>query len=152
MPGNKSLEAQQYYGNRQNSFWPIMAEIFGFDRDMAYEKKLQKLLDNKVGLWDVLASCEREGSLDSDIKMVSVEVNDFQTLLSVRPNIKFIFFNGRKAQDIFTRKVTAKVFQERSIALNYLPSTSPANASLNYAKKLFCWEQAFKLANLGASV
>ncbi|MFT7535869.1 MAG: TDG/mug DNA glycosylase family protein, partial [Hyphomicrobiaceae bacterium] len=68
MPGIASLEAQRYYAHPRNAFWPILAEICGFDRELPYEQRLEQVQFAGIALWDVLASCAREGSLDSDIE------------------------------------------------------------------------------------
>ena len=85
-PGAASLAAQQYYGHPQNQFWPILKVIFAFpprpDYIVCYENNIKWLLEQGLGVWDVYASCERAGSLDSAIR--NPEVNDFK-LPSTRP-------------------------------------------------------------------
>jgi len=91
-------------------------------------------------VWDVLAAGERPGSLDSAIKMQTAEVNDFVTLLSEQPAITHIFFNGKKAEEIFHKQSLATVVQVRpDMVFSCLPSTSPAMASLRFEQKLHQW-------------
>jgi len=75
MPGAESLAQQQYYAHPRNAFWPIMASLYGFAADLPYALRLQQLTAHGVALWDVLAYCEREGSLDSAIR--NEQPNDF---------------------------------------------------------------------------
>lgn len=134
MPGVASLNAGQYYAHPRNAFWKIIAELFEapypFD---SYEDKLSLLLKNRIGLWDVFASCERDGSLDSDIK--NATVNDFETFLKNHPKVKILYFNGNTAYKNFI-----KSFKTNNLTLIPLPSTSPANARLTYADKIKAWE------------
>ncbi len=152
MPGTASLAAQQYYGHPRNAFWPIMAELFQFDIDLPYRQRLEKLLDNNLGLWDVLQHCEREGSLDSSICEKSVQINDFETLFTQCQSIRFVFFNGRKAEQLFQRYFLKEAGQDKdyiaSLSFRYLASTSPANAGLQFHNKLAQWKNAFGAAGV----
>src|SRR5882672_4404695 len=67
MPGEASLAARRYYAYRHNAFWPIMGRLFGAGPDLRYRERLARLKHAGIALWDVLASCRREGSLDSNI-------------------------------------------------------------------------------------
>lgn len=146
MPGETSLLHQQYYAHPRNSFWPIMAALFGFDVAENYSRRLRILKDNKIGLWDVLGSCIRKGSLDSDIKQESVRVNDFSTLFLSCPSLQYVFFNGRKAQELFSKRVDSRLIVDSRLTTFYLPSTSPAHAALNFEAKLASWKKAFDVA------
>ena len=139
MPGIRSLDQQQYYAHPQNRFWRIMAEIFHHGAiPETYEHKLSLLLANKIALWDVVHSCKREGSLDSNI--TNEKVQDFHSFLSTYPNIHTICFNGNKAFTSYQRHV-GMLFADR---INYcaLPSTSPANARWTFEKLLVEWRKA----------
>ena len=139
MPGKASLAAGQYYAHPKNHFWPIMGELFGASLTIPYEKRLIILKSSKIALWDVLASCVRESSLDARILKESEIVNDFELFFSEHLNISDLFFNGLKAEQIFLKKVKP-LLKTREFACNLLPSTSPAHAALSFEKKLKAWE------------
>jgi len=147
MPSVASLEKFQYYGKPQNAFWRIMGELFGAGPDLPYEQRTKLLARKGVAVWDVLASCERPGSLDSAIKMQTIAANDFAALLGDQPGIRHVFFNGKKAEEIFCKHALASVESVRP-DLNYtaLPSTSPAMASLSFAEKLDRWKVVARVA------
>jgi len=141
MPSVASLEQQQYYGLSQNAFWKIMGDLYQAMPDMPYAQRVSRLNAAGVAVWDVVASCVRPGSLDSAIDMRTVSANDFVTFFTDCPNIAKVFFNGRKAQDVYRRFVLAEVSNIRpNLAYSVLPSTSPAMATLNYAAKLARWQ------------
>jgi TDG/mug DNA glycosylase family protein len=149
MPSVASLEKHQYYGKPQNAFWRIMGELFGAGPDLPYEERTEKLARQGVAVWDVLAACERPGSLDSAIKMQTIEANDFATLLGEQPAISHIFFNGKKAEEIFRKRSLAAVERVRTdVVFTCLPSTSPAMASLNFAQKLDRWKVVARAARV----
>jgi TDG/mug DNA glycosylase family protein len=146
MPGEASLRAGQYYAHRQNLFWRILWEIFGDDRDESrrdapYADKLRMLKANGIALWDVLASCVREGSLDSDIAAGSLQPNDVAAFFATHKKIERVLFNGAKAEACFRNHV-APSLQAHAIRYMRLPSTSPANASIPYARKIAEWRDA----------
>lgn len=89
MPSAESLRLNQYYGNRRNHFWSIIYSLFDLPLEKSYEKRIQFIKDKEIALWDVIHSCERVGSLDSNIK--NAIPNDFKQLLTNR-GIKAIFF------------------------------------------------------------
>lgn len=140
MPGKASLAAGQYYAHPRNLFWQIMGKILGFHPDVSYQERLTALKANRIALWDVLASCERVTSLDAGIVSDSETVHDFATFFNEHRRISDVFFNGRKAEQTFLKKV--KPFLEsRCPALHLLPSTSPAYAALSYQEKLDAWRK-----------
>lgn len=140
MPGQKSLTEQQYYAHPQNSFWPIMGELFGFDASQPYKQRLAQLRANHVALWDVAHSCKRPGSMDHAIDMESVEANDFATFFDSHPNIRAIFFNGGKAHELYRKLVLPGLPEQfRQIEQHRLPSTSPAHAGMSRVQKLAAW-------------
>ncbi|NWF36831.1 DNA-deoxyinosine glycosylase [Mariprofundus sp. KV] len=142
MPGRKSLLLNQYYAHPQNSFWPIMAALFGFDTAVTYEKRLALLRESGVALWDVAYQCVRQGSLDSAIEIESVVANDFELFFKTYPQIRAIFFNGRKAEELYRRLVQPNLSPEcKQIGAHLLPSTSPANAAMNRTQKLTSWKK-----------
>lgn len=138
MPGVESLRAGRYYAYRHNAFWPIMGELFGAGPAIDYEKRVLLLMRAGLALWDVMASCIREGSLDSDIDEASIVPNDFRTFFDVHPRVTHVFFNGAKAETCFHRYVRPHL-SDRGLTFTRLPSTSPAHASLSMEKKLRAW-------------
>ena len=125
MPGVKSLEEQQYYAHPQNRFWKVMGQICNEPKLAAldYDSKLKTLLNNKIALWDTIKSCNREGSLDSDIE--NETPNDIRGLLKKYPKIKTICLNGNKSYSAF-KKYFPDLLEEYNC--HKMPSTSPANA------------------------
>ena len=143
MPGRASLQAGQYYAHPRNAFWPIMGELLGFDPRAPYRERLAMLLAEGIALWDVLQTCTREGSLDSDIDESSIVANPFAVFLRAHPRIRTVCFNGAKAEAAFRRHVLPELAGESGqVAFHRLPSTSPANASIPYPKKLAAWRAA----------
>ena len=96
MPSVASLKKHQYYGKPQNTFWRIMGELFGAGPDLPYEQRTELLAQQGVAVWDVLASCERPGSLDSAIKMQTATANDFAALLLEQPGIAHEFLTAKR--------------------------------------------------------
>ena len=139
MPGLASLRLQQYYGHPQNAFWKIVGEVLSFDPAQAYELRTAALVQRRVALWDVLASCVREGSLDADIDDASVVANDFVTFFDAHPQIVRVCFNGAKAESVFRKQVLPQLGTQRAIDYVRLPSTSPAHAGMLLAAKLSAW-------------
>jgi len=139
MPGKASLRANQYYAHPQNAFWRILSECFDVPAEAPYEQRVSGLIRHHLAVWDVLRSCTRESSLDSDIVEASIVPNDLATFLSEHPELRMICFNGAKAETCYRRYVLPSL-PERGLACHRLPSTSPANASIPYAKKLAAWK------------
>lgn len=140
MPGVVSLAAGRYYANPRNAFWPIMAALYGIDAQADYDIRLAQLRDAGVALWDVLAECERPGSLDAAIVAGSARANDFAAFLAAHPAIERIAFNGAKAAALFKRHALPQLAGlERPLCYLSLPSTSPAHAAQPLAAKLAAW-------------
>ncbi|PKO94750.1 MAG: DNA-deoxyinosine glycosylase [Betaproteobacteria bacterium HGW-Betaproteobacteria-10] len=146
MPGRASLQAARYYAHERNVFWRIMGDLFGAGPALDYPQRSEKLQAAGVALWDVMAACERAGSLDSDIVGKSVQVNDFSAFLAVNRKIRHIFFNGAAAEASFRRHVLP-LLAGPPLHLMRLPSTSPAHAALAYAEKLAAWSVIVALPN-----
>lgn len=134
VPGVKSLEMQEYYAHPQNKFWKILFEIFDEKLITNYQEKLEFLKRHKIAVWDVIDSCEREGSLDTKIK--DEESNDILQLLNDYPNIKAVFCNGGKSFKTL-QKIVGKNFE---IPIYLLPSTSPLH-TISFEKKLEAWSK-----------
>lgn len=139
MPGAVSLVQQQYYAHPRNLFWPIMAQLCQCDAGATYTEKLQQLNASGIALWDVIGSCQRQGSLDNAIR--DEQVNDFAAFLVQHRNIRAIGFNGAKAWQSFKRYVLPTQLIPAHIALLQLPSTSPAHAAVSFEQKLAQWQQ-----------
>lgn len=138
MPGQASLREQQYYAHPRNAFWPIMGQLFDAGPERSYRQRCDLLMNNGIAVWDVLRYCWRPGSLDSDIEPHSVEVNDFTDFLDRYPEIRQVFFNGRKAEQTFNRHVAGHL-RPGAIRSGVLPSTSPAHAALSQQEKCNAW-------------
>ncbi|MBI5907406.1 MAG: DNA-deoxyinosine glycosylase [Polaromonas sp.] len=166
-PGVASLAAQQYYGHPQNHFWKILQAIWPFfpmeTGADSYQIRSDWLLSRQLGVWDVYAACEREGSLDSRIR--NPEVNDFAQILQQCPALEAVAHNGgesfKHAKKIAPTLATACAAlppegaispwggpaakcPELAIAVYKLPSTSPANASWSFERKLAAWREVFE--------
>lgn len=139
-PGVASLVAQQYYGHPRNQFWPILSALWGLEGKEAlqrrpYEERIAEARARGLGIWDVYASCLREGSLDSAIEQP--ELNALHRLLEWAPSLQAIAHNGGES----ARHM--KVTQTLGLPVIKLPSTSPANASWSFDRKLTAWRDAF---------
>lgn len=134
MPGEKSLQLGEYYGNRGNQFWKLIYTLFEKPLSHDYADKIQLLKDNRIALWDVLEYCEREGSLDSNIK--NEIPNDFRKFYKQYPAIKKVYFSSKNAEKYYEKYVG------KTAGIQYitLPSPSGANASLTFDKKLDLWK------------
>ena len=139
MPGKVSLRAKQYYAHPQNAFWRIIATLYDLDAAAPYEDRVEALRDQRIALWDVMKSCTRESSLDSDVVEASIVPNAFASFLRAHPRIGTICFNGAKAEQSFQRYALPKLGARGDLARYRLPSTSPAHASLSFAQKLAAW-------------
>jgi hypoxanthine-DNA glycosylase len=139
-PGVASLRAQQYYGHPQNQFWKIVSTLLATEAAsvlaLPYPELVQWLLDQGVGLWDVYAACEREGSLDANIQQA--QPNDLQGLRARCPALRAIAHNGGES---FKH---AKRTQALGLPVYRLPSTSPANAAWSFERKLTAWREVFQ--------
>ncbi|WLD58096.1 DNA-deoxyinosine glycosylase [Salinispirillum sp. LH 10-3-1] len=138
MPGVASLNAQQYYAHPRNAFWPIMGGLFGASPELPYSERVAVLQAHGIAVWDVLASCERPGSLDAAITKSSMVPNDFNEFLTRHPSVRHVFFNGGTAEQSFRRHVLPLV-HDHTLILQRLPSTSPAHAAMSLAHKLAAW-------------
>ncbi len=135
-PSVKSREESFYYAHKQNRFWTVLAELYGEEKPEGVEKKKEFLHRHRIALWDVIASCEITGSDDSSIR--NEQVNDLSVILK-EADIRFIYVNGRKAERLYEKKLA-----ERFGKAEYLPSTSPANASLSLADLKKKWEKILR--------
>jgi len=146
-PSVASLQSQQYYAHPQNHFWKILQALWpqhplpGPDE---YERRCAWLLARSLGVWDVYASCERSGSLDTAIR--NAEVNDFAALKAQCPQLQLIVHNGGESYK--HAKLVRSSLGVDHFPLIKLPSTSPANASWSFERKLSAWRAAMVQAGL----
>lgn len=122
LPGDASLKAGQYYGHPQNGFWRLIGGVI--ERDLialSYPDRLGALRLAGVGLWDVIASAERPGSLDGAIR--KAEAADLNRLIDSLPALQAVGFNGATAARLGRRNLTSRA----DLDLINLPSSSPAH-------------------------
>ncbi len=139
LPSDMSIVKGEYYANPQNQFWRIIFTIYNNGVPVGdYKIKIDLLLKNKIGLWDVLTEANRPGSLDSNIK--EEVLNDFSGLFIDYPKIRLMAFNGDKAFNLYPKKRAGLPQKE----LVKLPSSSSANTSKNVLMKVKEWQVALK--------
>lgn len=162
MPGQASLDAHRYYAHPRNAFWPILlamikggAPCWQSVQAIDYDSRCAAITAAGYAVWDVLASCERPGSLDSRIVRSSEQPNDIVAFGARHPELRCIAFNGRMAEKLFARHIKPifpaalqtgpeadhSIRSETGIRLIGLPSTSPAMASLTLSQKHQRWAE-----------
>lgn len=146
MPSKASLQARQYYAHPQNLFWRLVGEMLGFDRASPYEARAAALVAARIALWDVLASCRRRSSLDSDIDPATAVPNDFAAFFACHRRIHRICFNGATAEKLYLKHVGKLPGVPTTVEHVRLPSTSPANAGIPYTEKKRAWRAAMRAA------
>ena len=140
-PGVASLQARQYYGHPRNHFWPLLSAIWGVDLvALPYRQRLAELRRRGLGLWDVYASCRRAGSLDQAI--VDAVFNDLASLRRRAPQLQLVAHNGGESARAMRHIVAL------GLPVRKLPSSSPANASWSFERKLEAWRAAFDAAGV----
>ena len=131
-PCVKSREQQFFYGHKQNRFWKVLAGVLGCDVPQSVEEKKAMLLSHHIAVWDVIQSCEIEGSSDASIR--DVVPNDLARILNTA-DIRAIYTNGGKAHELYGKYIEPV----NGIAAQKLPSTSPANAGYSLERLLAAW-------------
>ena len=135
-PGAMSLALQQYYAHPRNHFWPILSALWGVDMGaMSYAQRIAEVKARGLGIWDVYAACRREGSLDTAIE--DAQLNDLAGLRRRAPQLQAVAHNGGESARSMrhTRALGVPVVR--------LPSTSPANASWSFERRLAAWRAVF---------
>jgi hypoxanthine-DNA glycosylase len=132
-PSVKSREAGFFYGHPQNRFWKVLAMVFGEKAPETIEEKKAFLLRNHVAVWDVIHSCDIEGSSDSSIR--NVVANDLNEILKLT-DIREIYVNGKTALKYYKKYTEPKLERDAKC----LPSTSPANAQWNIERLVEEWK------------
>lgn len=166
-PGVASLRAQQYYGHPQNHFWKILGALWGLPLATApYAERIAALRAHRLGVWDVYQACQREGSLDADIRQG--ELNDFGLVVRTCPLLEGVAHNGgesyRHARHVAAAlggRMVVDPFDAheedagpKQVLIHRLPSTSPANASWSFERKRQAWELVLRrhgIATVGPS-
>ncbi len=123
IPSTKSRELGFYYMHPKNRFWKVISEVFEEENPKTIEDKKIFLKRNKIALWDVISSCDIEGSSDSSIS--NVIINDIESIVQ-ETDIQYIYVLGKKALQLYEKYIFPTVL----ITAVYLPSTSPRNARL----------------------
>lgn len=132
-PSVKSREEQFYYAHPQNRFWRVLAVLLKSDLPKTVEEKRAMLLRNKIALWDVIESCDIDGSDDNSIR--NVVPNDLRRIISAA-NIKRVFTNGGRADELYRKFCLSQT----GIPAYRLPSTSPANAAYSIDRLAVSWK------------
>lgn len=131
-PSVKSREVNFYYGHPQNRFWKVLATVYETEEPQTIEEKKTFLLQHNLALWDVIESCDIEGSSDSSIR--NVRANDMSVVLRRAP-IEKILCNGVKSYELFRKYCRVR---ER-LPIRKMPSTSPANAAWRIGRLAEIW-------------
>jgi len=140
-PSVASLQAQQYYAHPRNQFWPILAQLWQLDwRAWSYAQRTAEVRRRGLAIWDVYASCRRDGSLDTAIE--GAQPNDLATWVASLPALCGIAHNGGESARAM------RVTRALGLPVYRLPSTSPANASWSFERKLAAWRAVFALHGL----
>lgn len=135
-PSVASLAAQQYYAHPRNQFWDVLGALWQVElRAMDYPARLAEVVRRGLGIWDVYASCRREGSLDSAIE--DALPNDLAGLVAQLPALRAIAHNGGESAR------SMRLTRTLGPCVVRLPSTSPANASWTFARKVAAWQAVF---------
>lgn len=133
-PSVKSREQQFFYGHKQNRFWKVLAGILECEVPQTIEEKKEMLLTNHIAVWDVIKSCEIEGSSDASIR--DVVPNDLSEILKTA-EIHTIYTNGGKAYELYNKYI----YLVNGIKAHKLPSTSPANAGYSLERLKEAWAE-----------
>ena len=137
LPGERSLAAREYYAHPQNRFWDLVGAVIDRElRPLSYDDRLAALAVAGIGLWDTVATARRRGSLDSAIE--NARVNDLASLALRAPKLEAIAHNGGESARAM------RLTRSLGLPVHRLPSTSPANASWRFERKLAAWRAVFE--------
>ena len=132
-PSVKSRESMFFYGHPQNRFWKVVSAVLDCNTPETVDEKRAFLLSHNIAVWDVIASCDINGSSDSSIK--NVVANDLNIILN-HCDIKQIYLNGKTAEKYYNKYIRNKINREALC----LPSTSPANAAWSFERLVDAWK------------
>ena len=139
LPGDASLAAERYYAHPTNQFWRLLGSAIGEElQALAYDARLERLAARGVGLWDVIASASRSGSLDQAIR--AADHNRLERLIGAYPALRAIAFNGTTSA-----RIGRRLIGPHDLALIDLPSSSAANTT-PFAKKATAWSRLAEFA------
>ena len=140
-PSTASLAARQYYAHPRNQFWPLLGSLWSIDLvAWPYERRVAEAQRRGLAIWDVYASCQREGSLDSAIQ--AARPNDLAGLVQRLPSLRAIAHNGGESARAMHLTRTL------GLPVHRLPSTSPANARWTFDRKRAAWQAVFASAGV----
>lgn len=138
LPGQRSIDAGEYYAHPRNAFWPVIEQLFGIPAAAAYADRVSGLQQCGVAVWDVLHASQRRGSLDSAIDVAAAEANGIAAFLDAHRQVRLVCFNGQKAAQLYRRLIVPELSGPHPDTV-ILPSTSPAHAAMPFAGKLDHW-------------
>ncbi len=142
-PSAASLAAGQYYAHPRNQFWRLLGAVLGEPlAELPYARRLTRVRAHRIGIWDVLAACDRAGSADASIR--NRRANDFVRLRRLAPALRRIVFNGGTAGRF------AALFRAAGYCTVIVPSSSPAHAGRSFEQKLALWRGALGAQASGA--
>lgn len=135
-PGEASLAAGQYYAHPRNHFWRLLGQILEMPLEaLPYENRIDRLRQQRIGLWDTIVACERAGSLDGSIR--DPQWGEVAAAVANAPRLELVAFNGQTAARALPR------WRAAGLATVVLPSSSPAY-TLPFAAKLAAWRGAIE--------
>jgi len=134
-PSLDSFKYDFYYAHKRNQFWKILSEIYDMPAETK-EERIALLKHAKIGLYDIIASCERENSSDANLK--NCTLTDIPAILKTHPAIELIAFTGKKAAELYR-----KAYSDLPVRTFTLPSPSPAYASMRYEEKREIYRAVF---------
>lgn len=138
LPGQRSIDAGEYYAHPRNAFWPVIEHLFGIPAAAPYAERVSGLKQCGVALWDVLHASQRRGSLDSAIEIAAAEANGIAAFLDAHRQVCLVCFNGQKAAQLYRRLIMPELRDPQPDTV-ILPSSSPAHAAMPFEKKLDYW-------------
>lgn len=151
MPGQASLRANRYYAHPRNAFWPIIRFLIDGSQPVheamdqnAYEMRRTQAITHGIAVWDVLAHCERPGSLDSAIVKGTEVANDLEALSARHPELELVICNGKTAARLLERHVLTRSTTLDTLRRVTVPSSSPAMARLSLRDKAHAWKEAIE--------
>jgi TDG/mug DNA glycosylase family protein len=144
-PGVRSLGAHEYYAHPHNRFWRAVAHAAGTESHAPYARRLEALHRAGIGLWDVLASCDRRGSLDQAIIAGTEVPNDLGRIVGAHPELRAILLNGATAGRLLHRCVLPRaLWPDAGVSIVTMPSTSPAHAAASPEAIIAAWEATLR--------